>query len=73
MRLDWFGESSGTVVIYRRRILLNLETKEVMHISPEPEEEQLVWPCHLYEIDFLSLTTALLIPEPPKFMCCCFE
>jgi hypothetical protein len=32
-----------------------------------------VWPCHLYEIDFLSLTTALLIPEPPKFMCCCFE
>jgi hypothetical protein len=39
MRLDWFGERSGTVVIHGLqaraggRLLLNLETKEVTHMS----------------------------------------
>nr|TKW25088.1 hypothetical protein SEVIR_3G093700v2 [Setaria viridis] len=45
MRLDCFGERSGTVVICMGcqpgRLLLNLETKEVMHMSPEPKEESL--------------------------------
>jgi hypothetical protein len=64
MHLYSFGERSGTVVIVtaclKGKLLLNLETKEVMHMSPEPEEEELVWGCQLYETDLPSLTAALL-------------
>uniref|UniRef100_K3ZEY7 DUF7595 domain-containing protein n=1 Tax=Setaria italica TaxID=4555 RepID=K3ZEY7_SETIT len=64
MRLDCFGERSGTVVICMGcqpgRLLLNLETKEVMHMSPEPKEESLEGRCHLYEMDLPLLTVALL-------------
>jgi hypothetical protein len=63
MHLFSFGERSGTVVIamacLEGKLLLNLETKEVTHMSPEPEESPFS-PCQLYEMDLPSLTAALL-------------
>ncbi|KAL6641711.1 hypothetical protein ACP70R_019892 [Stipagrostis hirtigluma subsp. patula] len=60
IRLDFFGQRSGTVFIgtddLPGRLLLNLETKEVAHMPAE----QLPWRCCLYEMDLLSLATALL-------------
>ncbi|KAL6642419.1 hypothetical protein ACP70R_020600 [Stipagrostis hirtigluma subsp. patula] len=59
--LDCFGEKCGTVVIRVNfmpgRVLLNLETKEVMHM---PAEEALPRRCYVYEMDVPSLAAVLL-------------
>ncbi|TVU51485.1 hypothetical protein EJB05_02917, partial [Eragrostis curvula] len=68
LRLDWFGATSGTVAItmnfLRGWILLNLETKEVVHM---PTKEALPWPCCLYELDLQSVAAAYLSMAPSKF------